>query len=304
MSKYLADDYNSEEAVRSYQAGFLGLRQQYLATPHTISIETYAKCDAACDFCPYVDIGRLGTRMPDALLEKIVSDIGDVDQSVPLTVTLARINEPFLDKRIFELAAAIHRAAPQASFIYFSNGSPLTDKVMDKLEASPATFCLSLSMNDHRKERYEQIMQISYERALQRFDAIHARKANGGLKFWTRISKVADNSADDAEFIAWARARWPLFDVAVYRRANWSGQVSTVTSVVPDAGCFQWFTVGFYADGSDPFCVMDAEGRFRHGDIRTQHLLEIYNHPARRRLREQVTNRKDVDYCKACPLMS
>jgi hypothetical protein len=304
MGEYIADDFNSLEAVQAYQSGFLDLRRLYLNTPHTNSIETYAKCDAACDFCPYVGLDRIGTRMADELISKIVSDIGDLNQAVPLTVTLARINEPFLDKRIFDVAAAISRAAPQANFIYFSNGSPLTDKVMDKLEASPATFCLSLSMNDHRKERYEQIMQIPYERALQRFDAIHARKASGGLKFWTRITRVADNSADDAEFIAWARERWPLFDVAVYRRANWSGQVSTLTSIVPDAGCFQWFTAGFYADGSDPFCVMDAEGRYRHGDIRSQHLLEIYNHPARRRLREYITSRKVVDYCKACPLMS
>jgi Iron-sulfur cluster-binding domain len=304
MNKYIADNYNSLEAVRNYQAGFLGLRSLYLETPHTISIETYAKCDAACNFCPYVDIQRIGQRMPDDLLAKIVSDVSDLDQSVPLTITLARINEPFLDKRIFDLASAIHKVAPQASFIYFSNGSPLIDKVLDRLEAAPATFCLSLSMNDHRKQHYERIMRLPYERALQRFDAIHARKARGGLRFWTRVSKVADNTNEDVEFIAWARERWPLFDVAVYRRANWSGQVATIPSPVPEVGCFQWFTMGFYADGTDPFCVMDAEGRFRHGDIRKQHLLEIYNHPDRRKLRELVTNRKDVDYCRECPLMS
>ncbi len=304
MTKYIADDFNSAEALASYQAGFLNLRAQYLRTPHTVSFETYAKCDAACNFCPYVSIERQGTKMPDDLIAKIVSDIGDLDRSVPLYVTIARINEPFLDKRIFEVAKSIARVAPQAQFIYFSNGSPLVDAAMEKFEALPATFCLSLSMNDHRKDRYEEIMQIPYERALSRFDAIHMRKADGRLPFWTRVSKVADNNADDAEFIAFCKERWPLFDVSVYRRATWSGSVNTAPSVVPDVGCYQWFTAGFYADGTDPFCVMDSEGRFRHGDIRTQHLLEIYNHPARLRLREHVTNRKDVDYCRTCPLMS
>lgn len=180
MAKYIADDFNSPEAVQSYQAGFLELRKRYIDSPHTISIETYAKCDAACNFCPYVGMERIGEKMPDELLDKIVSDIGDLDKSLPLTVTLARINEPFLDKRIFDLAEKIHRAAPQASFIYFSNGSPLVEKTLDRLEAAPATFCLSLSMNDHRKERYEEIMQLPYERALQRFDAIHARKDRAG----------------------------------------------------------------------------------------------------------------------------
>lgn len=303
-TKYIADDFNSPEAIKTYQDGFLALRDKYLITPHTISFETYAKCDAACNFCPYVSIERLGTRMSDELIAKIVSDIGDLDQSVPLYVTIARINEPFLDKRIYDVTRAINRVAPHVQFIYFSNGSPLVEPAMDRFEALPNTFCLSLSLNDHRKERYEEIMQIPYERALQRFDAIHRRKREGRLPFWTRLTKVADNNSDDADFISFVNARWPLFDVSVYRRATWSGSVDTTPSIVPDIGCYQWFTVGFYADGTDPFCVMDADGRYRHGDIRTQHLLEIYNHPDRQRLRSHVTNRKDVDYCRRCPLMS
>ncbi len=242
--------------------------------------------------------------MSDELIAKIVSNIGDLDQSVPLFVTIARINEPFLDKRIYDITKSINHVAPHVQFIYFSNGSPLNEAAMDRFEELPNSFCLSLSLNDHRKARYEEIMQISYERAIQRFDAIHRRKAEGRLPFWTRVTKVADNNGDDAEFISFVKERWPKFDVSVYRRATWSGSVNTTPSIVPDVGCYQWFTVGFYADGTDPFCVMDADGKFRHGDIRTQHLLEIYNHPYRKHLRGHITNRKDVDYCRTCPLMS
>lgn len=303
-TKYIADNFNTDEAVKVYQDGFLRLRDKYLNTPRIVSIETYAKCDAKCDFCPYVSIERLGARMSDELISKITSDIGDLDQTVPLFVTIARINEPFLDKRIFDVAKAIHKAAPQAQFIYFSNGSPLTDALLDRFEQLPMTFCLSLSLNDHRTARYEEIMQIPFERALRRFDAIHKRKSEGRMPFWTRITKVADNNQDDDDFISYVAERWPLFDVSVYRRATWSGAIDTTPSLVPDAGCAQWFTIGFYADGTDPFCVMDSDGKFRHGDIKTQHLLEIYNHPFRKNLRENVNNRKSLDYCRSCPLMS
>jgi Iron-sulfur cluster-binding domain len=303
-NKYIADNFNSDEAVQSYQADFLHLKNQYINTPRIISLETYAKCDAKCDFCPYVSIERLGTKMSDDLIAKIVSDIGDLDKNIPLFMTIARINEPFLDKRIFDIAKAIHKVAPQAQFIYFSNGSPLVSSMLDRFEQLPATFCLSLSLNDHRRARYEEIMQIPFERALERFDSIHKRKAKGRMPFWTRITKVADNNLDDEEFIAYVADRWPLFDVSVYRRATWSGAVDTMPSAVPDAGCAQWFTVGFYADGTDPFCVMDADGKFSHGDISKQHLLEIYNHPFRKNLRAHVSQRKSVEYCKACSLMS
>ena len=298
------ENFNSPAALQTYQQNFLALREKYLTTPQFVSLETYAKCDAKCNFCPYVSIERIGTKMSDELIAKIVSDIGDLDQSVPLFITLARINEPFLDKRIFDVANAINKVAPHAEFIYFSNGSPLVDDTLDKVEQLPRTFCLSLSFNDHRKSQYEEIMQIPYDRALRRFDAIHERKAKGSLPFWTRVSKVADNSEQDQAFIDFVAERWPLFDVSVYRRATWTGSVLTDSSVVPDAGCHQWFSIGFYADGSDPFCCMDANGKFQHGDIKKQHLLEIYNHDFRKNIREKVTNRKDVAYCKGCASFS
>lgn len=298
------ENFNSQAAVQTYQQNFLSLREKYLSTPQIVSLETYAKCDAKCDFCPYVSIERIGTKMSDDLIAKIVSDIGDLDGNVPLFITLARINEPFLDKRIFAIANAINKVAPHAEFIYFSNASPLVGSTLDKIEQLPKTYCLSLSLNDHRKARYEEIMQIPFERALQRLDEVHARKSRGSLPFWTRVTKVADNSQDDQAFIDFVTERWPLFDISVYRRATWSGSVSTVSSVVPEAGCAQWFTIGFYADGTDPFCVMDADGKFRHGDIKNQHLLDIYNHEYRRKIRESITNRKEIPYCSACSLMS
>ncbi|MEO1089966.1 MAG: radical SAM/SPASM domain-containing protein [Pseudomonadota bacterium] len=301
---YIEENYNTLEAAQTYQTSFLSLRDQYLTTPQIVSVETFAKCDAKCDFCPYVNIERINQRMPDELIAKIISDLGDLDRNVPLFITPVRINEPFLDTRIYDIVKSMSRTAPHAQFIYFSNGSPLVEQVIDRIEELPRTFCLSLSLNDHRPARYEEIMQIPYERALRRFDAVHRRKAQGRLPFWTRVTKVADNTDDDDAFIAFVKDRWPLFDIAVYRRATWSGAVETVPSVVPAVGCHQWFTVGFYADGSDPFCVMDSDGKFRHGDIRTQHLLEIYNHPFRRHLRENVLDRRTVDYCRGCPLMS
>ena len=38
--------------------------------------------------------------MSDDLVAKIVSDIGALDKDIPIFVTMARINEPLLDKRI------------------------------------------------------------------------------------------------------------------------------------------------------------------------------------------------------------
>jgi len=38
-------------------------------------VETIALCNAACSFCPYATLERKGTRMSDALVEKIIDDL-------------------------------------------------------------------------------------------------------------------------------------------------------------------------------------------------------------------------------------
>lgn len=304
MARYIDDNFNSKAAAETYQQNFLSLKEKYLSTPQIVSIETYAKCDAKCNFCPYVDIERIGTRMSDDLIQKITSDIGDLAQNIPLLITMARINEPFLDKRIFDIVRAINRAAPHAQFICFSNGSPLTPAMMENVLALPKSFCLSLSFNDHRAERYQEIMQLPFARTLARFDHIHSLIEAGRMPFWTRISKVADNNEDDEDFIDYVKDRWPLFDRVVYRRSTWFGAVKTQESLVPNVGCHQWYSIGFYADGTDPFCCMDSDGKIRHGDIRNQHLLEIYNHPFKKNLREKLLSRNDVNHCKNCSLLA
>ena len=57
---------------RDYQLGVERKRlSPYLDYPREVTIETLALCNAACEFCPYPDLERQGTRMSDALVEKI-----------------------------------------------------------------------------------------------------------------------------------------------------------------------------------------------------------------------------------------
>ena len=70
--KYLG--YLSQfEAYRDYQLGVLERRNSiYLKYPPLVHIETFTKCNADCSFCPYSSLERLGTKMPDNLISKII----------------------------------------------------------------------------------------------------------------------------------------------------------------------------------------------------------------------------------------
>lgn len=55
------------------------------------------------------------------------------------------------------------------------------------------------------------------------------------------------------------------------------------------------------ANGKVALCCMDGEGRHIIGDVRTEPLLDIYNRPEYRLLREHTATRLDAGHpCSGC----
>jgi hypothetical protein len=48
---------------------------------------------------------------------------------------------------------------------------------------------------------------------------------------------------------------------------------------------------------------MDGQAQWPIGDVTRQHVLEIYNAPDYRRLREQIVSRRQVSPCDTCTFM-
>jgi hypothetical protein len=90
---------------------------------------------------------------------------------------------------------------------------------------------------------------------------------------------------------------FPLFTVYSTARANWMGPVNTLVSPGPQVGCGQWFDICILSGGKVAFYCIDSEGRFGSGNAADEHLLEMYNRPARRPLREELLNRGEIPEC-------
>ena len=67
--------------------------------------------------------------------------------------------------------------------------------------------------------------------------------------------------------------------------------------------CNQWFDISIFCNGVVPHCCMDAKGDFPFGDVNKQSLLEIYNNPQFRNLRQNVISRDVIYPCNSCALM-
>lgn len=289
-----------EARLQAYQADVGRLRRTvYLDVPRHVHLETLARCNARCTFCPSPSLARTGARLDDALLDKVIGELADVAH-VPMQISPFKVNEPLLDVRLFDLLDSIQERLPKARIALTTNGTPLTRKKLARLAAYSALNTLYVSFNDHRPDAYEQVMGLPYQRTLERLDTLHNAVASGLFSARVCVSRVGDGTPDDDAFKLWCAARWPHFGIMVSARGDWLGQVDTPVVDVPAVGCVRWFELSVTATGTVAHCCMDGQARFPIGDVREQHVLDIYNSPDFRRLRTEAVTRLEASPCSGC----
>ena len=268
-------------------------RSPYLDYPQEVHIETLALCNAACSFCPYPTMDRQGDRMPDELIDKIIDDLKAIPPTLPFNVAPFKVNEPLLDKRIFSVCEKIGKQLPSAQLRMFTNGSPLTPKMIDRIAEIKKLTNLWVSLNEVDAAAYQALMQLPLERTLHNLDALHGLLEQKKFPHPVVISRVIDGSDRDRAFLNFVKQRYPLFQPFMIGTGNWSGQVSVGSNRrVPSVGCWRWYEVSIMASGKVALCCMDGEGKHVIGDVNTQSVLEVYNAPGYRKMRQFTFSRK------------
>ena len=283
------------------------LSQGYLDYPRLVHLETLAVCNAACEFCPYPKLERQGTRMSDALIEKIIGDLGAIPPHVPFVVAPYKVSDPFLEPRLFDIMALVVERLPGAEIGLITNGSALTDRKLDQLAQAKSVSFLTVSLNFDNADEYEGVMKLSFARTLSRLEALNRRKAQGELGFPVRLTRVGADKASDHRFIHFARERFPALQPVIVPRNDWLGEVVTegTRDEVPDVPCHRWFDLSITATGVVAMCCMDGEAKYPKGDVNAQHALEIYNHPRLRELRRSLISRRGAaSPCSRCTYLS
>src|SRR5690348_5429724 len=99
--------------LEAYQRRVEAMRQSpYMDYPAHVHLETLSLCPAACYFCPYPTLERKGTVMPDELIAKIISDLKAIPQDLNFQLSPFKVNEPFLDNRLFDILRTVNRELP------------------------------------------------------------------------------------------------------------------------------------------------------------------------------------------------
>lgn len=277
----------------------------YMEFPAHVHMETMSLCTAACNFCPYPTLDRIGNKMSDALIRKIITELKEIPTELPFQLSPFKVNEPFLDTRLFDILQTINTELPNAHLTLTSNASPLTAKNLARLSQVEMLSYLWISFNDHREQAYEETMQLPYKRTIERLDMIHDAVANGKLMTRVILSRVGDNSPVDQQFRDWVKARYPLFESTVFQRGGWIGQVKDLklNVGVPNVGCERWFDLSITSTGKVAHCCMDGKAEWSIGDVNTQHVLEVYNTPLYKEVRQFALTRMDAEPCNNCTFL-
>lgn len=278
----------------------MNLRELYLDWPYEISIETFAKCNASCVFCPYTTVERIGTRMPNYLIDAIIDELKDHPR--PFIISPFKLNEPFLDKRLLPICRKINAELPKAHLRLFTNGSALTENHIDGVARLERVMHLWCSLNEYRADEYKALMGLDFERTAANLDLLHVKKAAGMFPHQVMLSRVREKievSEVDQAFVEYCADRWPLFGRHLIKPDSWLGDIERGSDIIPDASCSRWFELSICADGKVSLCCMDGEGKHAIGDIRDG-VFNVYNAPHWRERRHKMISRKDVHPCATC----
>lgn len=294
-----------------YARNYRAERTVHMDYPRNIAIETVGRCNATCSFCPHDQLDRRFTAMSEALFEKILDDLTAIPSDVPTRIFPNIVNEPFMDKSLFARLRRINEVLPRTALLLFTNFNVLPKDFPDQLRGIANLEEINVSFNAAIREEYEAVMGIDFERTVGHLRRLMAE--NREARFLARpivLSRVSDGTSRDHSFAQDCRALFGGYEdgadyvTHVKARTNWLGAMHDSQSPIPHAlACSAWLDINITCTGIVPLCCMDANLEHAIGDANTTNLLDIYNSPAFRGLRESETARENLDPCGTCSLL-
>jgi Radical SAM superfamily len=276
-----------EEQRRVYDAVLAEyMIDRFMHSPRVLSIETYVKCNAICEFCPYPTSARIGQKMDIGLIQKIIDDVAASDIH-PEHFVPCRISEPMFDRRMYTIFDYAAMKLPKTGIGHFTNGTTLRPKNIDRLSVLPNLGFINVSLNSHQPNEHKRLMGLKFELVLENLRTLHQAFEKRGVTKPVYLTRVGDGTQQDIDFMDWCRSNFPLFTPMCRPRFDWLGKTYAMDTSRIAMGCSQWFSLNFLANGRDALCCIDDDARYGTGDARTENALEIYNHPTRMELRKR-----------------
>lgn len=289
---------------------WLDWRTRHLDFPRMIYLETTGRCNAKCDFCPHPKLDRKFDAMSDELFEKIVLEASEFPVDRFVGFSLHAVNEPFMDRKIFDRLATINRLVPHAQIAVNTNMNIMPPRFFERIRGIRGISDWSISFNAANKPEYEDSMHIDFARTVSNIQRVLTEnRAAPFVKGPITLTRVCSGDERDDRFADQCKVLFDDFTCSMdfeprlLSKASWLGDVSGSPDRYWHAyPCYQWVNFVIHCNGIVPHCCVDARGQFSFGDVSKQSIHAIYNSPHWRILREKTACRDAVYPCSTCNL--
>jgi hypothetical protein len=251
----------------------------------SVNLELTNHCNLRCTFCPVnTTMRRPKGFMDPALFRHVIDDNPQID-----FVLAFQWGEPLLHPSFFELVR--HAADRDVRTMITSNGTHLGDEERAKLLGcglDRITFSI-----DGDRETHFRIRGVDLD--VLREDVLRLRRERdaAGASLRIDVSMVVDASTE---------AALPAY------RAAWTGvadRVQAIPRLVAErrtSPCRELWrgTLVVLWDGRVTVCCVDSEGLLEVGDARRERLLDVWNGPRIRALRERHVGGDFPPLCAMC----
>ncbi len=292
-----------------------------LSTPFVLFVDPSSACNFRCKFCPtsspelYPETRR-PKLMPYSLFEKIVADLSAFP--VPLKVLrLYKDGEPFLNPRLPEMIALARSAGIAQCIDTTTNGSLLTpDRALAAIEAGLDRINISLGgMSDDDFFRFTGAT-VSFKDFVKNIQEIYEHKGNCTI-FIKAVDELLDEEKKkrfmdifspivDTLHIEHVAPCWPEFDVesrlnVTIKEGIYGQRVQNV-----DTCPYVFYTMSVNAEGSVSVCFLDWSHDNLIGDVKNEHLEEIWQGEQMQEYRLKMLRgeRSSISFCRGCKQLS
>ena len=280
--------------------------------PRTLQIQTFTGCNADCIFCPYGE--TYGTqpkgKMPIELFHRIVDEAAEhgVRRISPYLM-----NEPLMDRDLFEKIGYINRRIPDCKVVVTSNGHFLTPPIVDRLLGmGDGIHKLYVSFQGIEKDAYEKTMRgnMDFDRTMANVDHFLEEQRRRGLhrpELW--ITMVDTSVIDARKAVAYWKARGVaskyttlenrggnIKDAETFSRTQAMSYYSTCTRL------FKQAYIMF--NGDLVLCCVDYSREQVLGNIVGSSVYDVWNGPVAREIRRKYLAHdfKSLPLCGNCKI--
>jgi MoaA/NifB/PqqE/SkfB family radical SAM enzyme len=244
----------------------LGLDEMNLF--NTIAVETGAKCNRKCGFCPVSLGGRdVDEYMPDEVFFRIVSELHDLKYKGSFIFHL--YNEPMKDKRLADLIYGTREALPKAGLRFNTNGDYIREPedIAKYFRVGLNQMLINVYSNEKRYQQLVEIVrQVKVVHEGLHYDASEMKKAGMSVEVLRKYGEMVYQLGGNQKL------------------QNRSGQNTDPNLAVLDEPlekyCVRPFRhINVNWRGDVVLCCNDYFGKVTIGSVRDRSLVSLWNDP-------------------------